>query len=180
MTKTAEKAAIDTRKAADRKRKAGDIFTTFKGIRFKLSPVATSIFTEAMAKILDAIPPTYTNKQTGKEELNEASPQYQKDILKVKKQREEASMNALILFGIELLDDVPEDTRWLDLLVFNESITKKEKKEALEDKTGITLEFFYKKYVVAVADVTKNLAALAGVTQEEIASAQKTFRNNSK
>lgn len=178
MSKVAEQAAINTRKAVDRKKKFGETYTTAKGIKIKLSPVATSIFTEAMAEIKDAIPPTYINEQTGKEELNPASPEYQKDLKRVEKERSEVSMNALILFGIELVDDVPKETKWLDLLIFSKRITEKEKKDALADETGIPLEFLYKKYVVADADVTRLLASLAGVTQEQIASAQKTFRDN--
>lgn len=176
--KVAQKAVIDTKKAVEKRKKVGEVFSTAKGIKIKLSPVATSIFTEAMAEIEDAIPPTYTNKETGKDELNPAHPQYQKDIKKVEKQKIEASMNAMILFGIELIDPVPEDTKWLDLLVYGKRITKEEKKAALEDETGIDLEFLYKKYVVTDGDITNQLARLTGVTQEQIASAQKSFPDN--
>ena len=177
--KPAQEAVINTRKAVEKRKKVSEPFSTAKGIKIKLSPVATSIFTEAMGKIEEAIPPTYTNKQTGKEELNPASPQYQKDLKKVEKDKAEASMNVLILFGIELIDSVPKDTRWLDLLVYGEMITKREKKEALEDETGIDLEFLYKKYVVADVDITNQVARMTGVTQEQIASATKSFPNNS-
>ena len=83
-----------------------------------------------------------------------------------------ASMDAMAMFGVELLDEVPSDeesdwARKLKLLGMDFN---------LDDP--VEREFFYKKYIALAGTDYMLLGSLSGLTEEAIAEAASSFRGN--
>ena len=171
-----QKAAADTKKARASKKKARNkITTTQSGYRVKLVPVAANVLREAMARIPDALTRTFTNPNDGKEYENPAHPEYILEVKQVQEERTKASMNAMMLFGIELLDDIPEDNEWLEKCRFAKIITEEEYKEATSADGKFMREMLFKNYVVSDFAVINQIASMSGVTEEMIAQARDSF-----
>ena len=80
-----------------------------------------------------------------------------------------AAMDALIMFGVELVEDVPEENSWLEKLQFLGVVEDTE-------VTGMERLFFYKKFVaVSAADIGK-ITDLSGISQEDVKEAEATFQ----
>lgn len=171
------KAAADTKKARSNKKKSRNkITTTPSGYRVKLVPVAANVIREAQARIPDAITRTYTNSTDGKEYENPAHPEYIAEVKIVEEERTKAAMNVMVLFGMELLDPIPDDNGWLEKCRFAKLITDDEYKEAISDDGKYMREMLFKTYVVSDFSVINQIASMSGVTQEMIAQARDTFQ----
>lgn len=172
----AAKAAV-AQKEKKEKKPQDDIVVLMSGIRVRYRPVGANAIREVQSMIPDAVIPTYTDPNTGKEEPNPAHPKYAAELKEVDALRTTAAMDVLMLRGIELVDEIPEDLTWLDQFVFLKLISKEDAKFA--QNNPIALELYYKKYVVADANVITQLGQLAGVTQEMIAEARDSFPSDS-
>lgn len=172
-----EKAAADTKKAVSRKKTAGKnkIRTTASGHRVKLVPVAANALREAQARIPDPTMRTFTNPNDGKEQANPAHPEYIAELNAVKEERTKASMNVMVLFGMELLDPIPDDNGWLKKIKFAGLITQAEYDEAVGEEGEFLREMYFKNYIVGDFSLISTLASMSGITQEMIAQARDSF-----
>jgi hypothetical protein len=154
-----------------------EIITLSTGIRARLTPVAASLVAEATSLIKDPDPPTWHNPDKDRDEPNPSDPVYLRTIKENQTRRSLAGLDTLILFGVELVDPLPEDDRWLKQL------------KLLERRGGLDLagydqedpidrEFLYKKFVaVGSADLTE-IGKLSGIAREAIKSAEDSFPGN--
>ncbi len=172
----AAKAAVAQKESKTKKKTQDDIVVLASGIRVRYRPVGANAIREAQARIPDAVVPTFTDPNTGKEQPNPAHPAYAAEQKEIDALRTTAAMDVLMLLGIELVDPMPEDASWLDSFVFLKLISAEDAKFAQD--SPIALELYYKKYVVADANVITQLGQLAGVTQEMIAEARDSFPSN--
>ncbi len=172
----AAKAAVAQKESKTKKKTQDDIVVLASGIRVRYRPVGANAIREAQARIPDAIMPTFKDPNTGKDQPNPAHPAYAAEQKEIDALRTTAAMDVLMLLGIELVDDMPEDDAWLDKFVFLKLISTEDAKFARD--LPIALELYYKKYVVADANVITQLGQLAGVTQEMIAEARDSFPSN--
>ena len=173
----AAKAAVAQKESKTNKKTQDDIVVLASGIRVRYRPVGANAIREFQANIPDAVPPTFTDPATGKEQPNPASPSYMANQKLVDEERTSAAMNALMLGGIELVDGMPDrDEALLDRWEFLKLISEEEAIFAKKNDTAY--ELYYKKYVVADANVITQLGQLAGVTQEMIAEARDSFPSN--
>lgn len=171
-----KKAAADTKKFRSQKKKSKNkITTTPSGYRVKLVPVAANVLREAQSRIPDATTRTFTNPTDGKEYENPAHPEYIAEVKLVQEERTKASMNVMVLFGMELLDDIPEDNEWLERCRFAKLITEEEYKEAISVDGKYMREMLFKTYVVSDFTIINQIASMSGVTQEMIAEARDSF-----
>lgn len=158
-----------------------EVFETPYGDKYRLRPIPTLLMAEVMAEIKDPIPPTYVNPQTGREEENFASPEYAEQRAAAKKARDEAAMDAMIYFGIELITAVPQDDWAKEYQWYLKRHGKTLNLSNIEDP--IEREFLYKKYRVATSpDIMTKLAEINGfgsVTEEQLTAARATFPDTS-
>lgn len=150
------------------------VTTLSTGVRARLTPVSGALISDVVSKIKDPIVPTFHNADKDREEPNPSDPSYIAALAEAERQRGQASIDAVIMFGIELVDSLPENDQWLLNL-------KRLEKKGLLDLSEydledlIDVEYLYKKYIaVGNADFTL-LAKLSGVTQEDIAKAEAGF-----
>ena len=144
------------------------------GIRVKLCPVSSSLVEELRSSVkMPDVPVVYIEAKD-REEENPNDPIYIGLVQEAMRKQSDAMLDALILFGIELLDGLPDDNGWLDRLKFIE-------KRGTLDLSGFDLsndfdlEFLYKRYVaVAGADLSM-ISQLHGFRPLEVARARKMF-----
>lgn len=175
MTKNAA-----VRTARKRASVRGDQTATFTtGVRVRIKPISVSIINDAQAAIPNPPVPMWYNESKGVEEPNPNHPDYLKALEETDIKRTLAAIDAMILFGIELLDGVPEDSAWLrelKLAIRLGFIDLKLDEWDLEDP--LELEFLYKKYIAVSAVDLPVVMRVSGVREEDIAAAAESFRNN--
>jgi hypothetical protein len=156
--------ARSTREETD----TGGIVTLSTGVRVKVHAVAASLIDQVTAKIHDPDPPKWYNEDKGREEPNYSDPVYIRDLGEAERARGIAAMDALIMFGFELVDGVPEDDIWvkkLDMLGVE-----------IDSGNDLEVEFAYKKYIASSTGDITLVTAKSGISAEDVEAAEKSFR----
>jgi hypothetical protein len=88
-----------------------------------------------------------------------------------------AAMDAMVMFGVELVDGLPDDDKWLKKLQNME-------KHGLLDLSGYDFddetdkEFVYKRFVAVDTNVIERLSEISGISAEDVEEAERSFRGN--
>jgi hypothetical protein len=144
--------------------------TLSTGVRAILTPVSASLIDEVTAKVKDPKVPMWINEDKGREEPNPGNPDYIAALADAERERGKAAMDALVMFGVDLVDGVPEDDSWLKKLQFLKVV------EDRDDLSHMEREFAYKKFVaVSAADIGK-ITELSGISAEDVEDAEATFQ----
>lgn len=147
------------------------------GVRARIVPVAASLIEEVTRRVRDPEIPMWHDPERDKDIPNENDPIYLRALIEAKKKRGEAAMEAMILFGVELLDGLPESDEWFRRLQFLD-------KRGLLDlsqydvEDPIDREFIYKRYIAVGSTDFILIGSLSGLSQEGIRAAGETFRGN--
>lgn len=153
---------------ANKQSDASEVITLSTGIRAKIVPVSASLIDEVTARIKDPKVPMWMNEDKGREEPNPNNPEYQEALQDAQRERGIAAMDAMLMFGVKLVDPVPEDDEWIDSLRFLGI--------EVDDSTKMSREFSYKKLVAVGAADLKKVTAASGISEEDIAEAERTFQ----
>jgi hypothetical protein len=145
------------------------------GYRARLVPVAGFLLTEVASRIQDPEVPMWANPdKEGRQEPNPSDPAYLRAMAAAERRRAEAVIDAMLLFGVEIEGDIPDQGQWLPKL-------QKMVKLGHLDLDGFSLEdpldaeFLFKRYVAVAAGDLQEIMKRSGVTQEAIAQAAKSF-----
>jgi len=132
---------------------------------------------EVTAEIPDPPVPMWRNPDTEREEPNPNDPAYLKEVARATRARGRAGLEALMMFGFELVDGLPEDTEWIRKLRFLERRGWVDLSEYdMEDP--FDLEFLYKKWVAIGSDDLTLAGQKSRISQEDIATAQASFQSD--
>jgi hypothetical protein len=154
-----------------------NVVTLVSGVRVRLVPVPASMIDAVTSRVKDPEIPMFYNADMQRDEPNPLDPIYQRQLSEAARKRGLAAIDAMSMFGIELVDGMPEDEGWLQKLQAMERRDLLDLSEFnLEDE--VDREFVYKKYVVATTDLLRKLTELSGVSEEDVAAAEKSFRGN--
>ncbi|RPJ40041.1 MAG: hypothetical protein EHM35_00095 [Planctomycetaceae bacterium] len=147
--------------------------TLSTGVRVRLHSVSGSLVED----VKDAIPfpkvPVVFIKEKEREEENPSDQGYLAAYEEVRNKRGNAVLDALLLFGLELLDGVPEGD-WLKKLKFLE-------RKGLLDLSGFDLEddfdreYLYKRHVAVAGADLQTISPLQSLRPEEVARARRSF-----
>ena len=164
-----DQAVIETAKACQEQ--DGDIATLSTGVRVRLKPVSPSLLAEVVSRVVYPEIPTFHNEGKGRDEENPHHPAYLAALAQANQEQGVAMMDALSLFGLELLDEIPDDgwDKRLHLLGI---------KFDLDDP--VEREFYYKKHVAMTVEDFGLLKSLSGVTPEGVSRAEKSFQRDKK
>lgn len=144
------------------------------GIRATIKPVPASLLDKVSSHIPDPEPPKQFIKQKGREEYNPLDPEYLRLKEEALTERGRATTEAMVMFGIDLVDDVPPLDEWLPPLRFLEKRGRLDLGEWDLD-SDVERELLYKLFV-AVANVDIMLVSQAsGVSPEEVEQAMRGF-----
>jgi len=150
-----------------RQQQTDDIIVLSTGYRARIVPVAPTLLQQVSAQFKEPPVPTWHNPDKGRDEPNPNDPDYLRTVQEVNEQRGLAVMDALILFGVELVDPIPEDgwenkLRYLGIEV--------------DTNDPLARELAFKKYVaVGNADLME-ITRRAGITEEAVQEAAQMFR----
>lgn len=170
---TTRSPAVDV--AHERDSDAEHVLST--GIRARIVPVAASLIEEVTRRIEDPEVPMWHDKDRGKDIPNPDHPVYIREVQEATRRRGEAAMEAMILFGVELIDGLPEDDGWLAKLRFLDKRGMLDLSQYdLDDPLDV--EFVYKRYIaVGSADFVR-IGRESGLSEEGIRTAGETFRSD--
>lgn len=147
-----------------------EIYTLRSGFRVRVKAVAASLVDQVTAKIKDPSVPMWMNEDKGREEPNYADPQYQADLQETSRLRGVAAIDAMVMFGFELVDGLPEDNSWtrqLQLIGIE-----------VNPEDDVEKEFMYKKYIVVTPEDLRLVTDLSGLSTEAIQEAEASFPGN--
>lgn len=148
--------------------------TLSTGVRVRLHPVSSSLVEEMKAAIpMPPVPVVYIEAKD-REEENPNDPRYIDAVDEVKSKRGDAVLDALLIFGVELIDGLPEDKTWLKKLQLLER-RKTMNLSGFDLEDDFDLEFLFKKYVAVAGADLHVISGLHGFAPMEVARARATF-----
>lgn len=157
---------------------SSQIITTQTGVRVRLVPVSTALMEEVTSRIVEPEVPMWHNEARDRDEPNPDDPKYIKALDRVARDRGVAVMDAMCMFGVELVDGMPEDTSWLKKLKFMEK-RGQVNLESFDLEDPLDLEFLYKRYIAVDNDVITKVSNLSTMTAEAVEKAESRFRGKS-
>jgi len=170
----AEKAVVDEAKRIARGQGDSEIVTLSTGVVVRLKPVSSSLVEEMKAAIKMPPVPVVWIEEKEREEENPNDPRYVEAVEEVQRRRAEAIFDALCIFGVELVDGLPEDAGWLKKLRFLEKQGTLDLSDFdLEDE--FDLEFIYKRYVAVAGTDLQLIGGLHGYRPLEVARQRAMF-----
>ncbi len=169
MEKDTTEAVVNV--AKERKSNEAREVTLDSGVRVVVHSVAASLIDRVTAQIKDPDPPTFHNEDKDRDEVNYNDPSYLKEMQDADRKRGVAAMDAIIMFGFDLVDSVPEDGMWVKKLKIL-GIT-------VDADDEIEVEFAYKKYIVISPEDINLVTSRSGISQEALAEAERSFRSDS-
>jgi hypothetical protein len=151
------------------------IVTLSTGVRARVKPVSSKLLDEIARSVPEPAVPKQFIEGKQREEYNPLDPAYQLAVKEANHLRGLRSTEALIMFGIELVDEIPALVEWEPKLRFLE-------RRGMIDLSGYDLvdpldrEFVYKT-MIAVATPDLMLVSMAsGLTEVEVADAMASFQ----
>ncbi len=148
--------------------------TMSTGVRAEIKTVAASLIDMVTSQISEPEVPMEHNPDKDRDEPNPQSPKYINEVKAYNKARGEAAIEAMIMFGVVLLDPIPPKSEWLDKLQFLEKRKRLDlSKYDLEDP--IDLEYLYKSLIAVGKPDLMRVMKSANISTEAMANAEKSF-----
>ncbi len=169
--------AVDVAKSKRDKPQLGTIITTKTGVMIRIVPVAIHLIDEIMYEIKDPEIPMQHIEEKGRDEPNPFDKQYLKDVADAEHERGIAVSDALIWFGVDLVDGLPEDDTWLKKLKWFER-RGKFSLDGFDLDDEIDLEFVYKKYFVVSGRDIVMIGSASNMNEAEVEGALRGFQGD--
>lgn len=169
----------DTAKRIARGQGDSEEVTLSTGIRVRLKPVSSSLVEEMKASVPVPEVPRVFIPEKEREEENPNDPRYTAALEEMERQQARAIFDALLIFGVELLDGLPEDDDWLKKLQFLEKRGNMDL-SGFDLKDDFDLELLYKRYVAFAGEDMKLIGGLHGYRPLEVARARSMFLGDAK
>lgn len=173
QTEETKSPAIQVKKRISRPEVEEITLTT--GYRARISPVSASLIDDVTSLIKDPPVPFYHNEDKDRDEPNPGDPGYVLELAATEKRRGIAAMDALIMFGVDLLDPIPEDGKWLKKLKFMEKRGMLNLCDYDFDDND-DVEFLFKRYIAISAEDLLSVGSISGIRGDDVEAAEKSFR----
>lgn len=168
MTKTPRKKAEDVVLDVVRRAAAGEVITLSTGHKAKLNVVSGSLFDKVRSAVPRPAIPLVHNDDKNRDEPNPLDPVYLEGVEEFERVSAAAIIDAMLIFGVELVDPIPDDG-W----------------EKKLERVGIVVgtapderELAFLKYVaVGNADLT-TIGQLSNISPEMLGAAAASFRGD--
>jgi hypothetical protein len=148
------------------------------GVRIRLGHVPPGILEDVAGRVQAPRVPNWFNPDKGVEEPNPNSPDYLAALAEYELKQAAAIMDAIALFGMDLVDGVPEDDSWIGKL-------KILSRRGGFDMSGYDLddpierEFLFKRYIALGNEDLMTIGKAVGtVTSHDIERARASFRDD--
>lgn len=138
------------------------------GVRVRLLPVSVSLIEEVRTRVKDPVVPILYDEEKDREIPNPNDPTYLRLLESAEEKRNRATVDAIIMFGVELVDPMPEDTSWIRKLALLGV--------DFDQDDEYAVEFAYKRYIaINTVDIPKVCTMSSPITGEEVEKAMSTF-----
>lgn len=153
---------------AKQQKTGAGIHVTRTGIRVKIRAFPEMLARRAVLAIKDPPVPVYFNEDKGREEPNPHDPDYLAAKEEAEQRRGDAGIDAALLFGVELLDPLPDNDLWLKKLAYLNI--------EIDPTDALSVELAYLKYVAfSSSDDLSVLTGQVSVTEAGVAEELATF-----
>lgn len=159
-----------------RTKQESDIVTLSTGVKARIKPVAAALLSQVTGFIQEPEIPTFYDEDRGRDVENPSDHNYILAVQSANQRRATAAMDAMIMFGVELIDGIPADDTWLRQLRLMEQLGSMSL-EGYDLKDPLVLDFLYKKFVAVASDDLVLIGRRARLNDEDIASAADSFRS---
>jgi hypothetical protein len=148
--------------------------TLSTGVRARIRPVSATMLDEISSSVPEPPVPKQFIDSKQREEYNPLDPAYQLEVKRTQHLRGMKTTEALIMFGIELVDPLPDKETWLPKLRYLE------KRGALDLSRfdlddPFELELVFKLYMAVAAPDLMYVSMASGLTEKEVAEAMTSF-----
>ena len=165
---------------AKKQKEAGDDDVTVldSGVRVRVKQVPPGLLQDILSHLDEPVPPMWYDEDKGREEPNPNHPEYIKAVKEYQEAQSSATIDAIALFGLELVDGLPEDRSWVNKLkIMSRRNDFDLSQYDLEDEVDLT--FLYTRFIaLAGSDYIKLGQTLSGITEEDVEAAQDMFQGN--
>lgn len=165
-------AAVEVAKS---QREVGAAVTLSTGIRARIRPVSAKLLDQVQQTVPQPEVPKQFIESLGREEENPLHPAYLRAVEEANHLRGTRTTEALMLFGVELLDAMPPDEEWLPKLRYLEGRGMLN----LEDydlNDPIEKELCFKSFIAITTADLMLVTMASGLTEQEVAEAEKSFQ----
>lgn len=147
------------------------------GVRARLVPVPEGVIEDVERRIPDPTVPIILIEEEGTEHENPNDPAYLKALEDAQHQRGVAIIEALCLFGVELLEGLPEDDKWRRQL---EYYAKRGHIDLswVDWEDDMEREFVFVRYVFLTVEIMQYLTRVSRMTPEELSRAEASFQSD--
>ena len=151
--------------------------TLSTGVRVRLHAVSLDTMDRAMRKLPKPVVPVWHNPDKDADEQNPNDPDYIEAVAQYNVDQYRVSRDIFILFGMELVDGMPEDDRWLKQLRLLERLGDIDL-SMFDLDDPVDREFLYKQHIALGQQDTPLISTIWGVTMPEVEAAAEFFRSN--
>lgn len=155
--------------------------TLSTGVRARLKSVSATLIDSVTSRIKDPAVPKVFMAEKDREVSNPDDPDYQAALSEAGRQRGIAALDAIIMFGVELVDPVPahlddkaKPAGWYKKLVFMQKHGQLDLGEYDMDDE-MERDFVYKRFVAVSPQDIDRLNRMNRVTGEEVRRAEDSF-----
>lgn len=150
--------------------------TLDNGVKVRIVPVSAALLEATTRSIPTPKPPMFLDEATGRDLPNTMHPDYVAALEKTSHDRNLAAMDTLVMFGIELVDGMPEDDGWLKKLRYlQDKLGHDFGLEGFDLSDEMDREYVYKRFVLANGEILEAVTSASGLSSEEIKEAEATF-----
>ena len=164
--------AVDVAQEAAREN-TEEVITLQSGCKARYVPVAPALLQEVNTRIKEPPVPLF-KREDGKTVENPTAPEYLKALRETANARSEAMMDIMVLMGVDLIDPVPDDEKWLPKLKYLE---KKGRLDLSEFDLTVPLEreYVFKRFIAVGKKDLEEIIKRMGLTEEDIRKSEDTF-----
>lgn len=149
------------------------------GYRVRICPVSAQLVMDVQGKIPYPPVPIIVDEEKGQTYENPNHPDYIRKVQEVDSARAMAAMDAITFFGVELVDGLPDDDKWLRKLMTLDKANGTIGLDRFDLDDEYDLEFLFKKFIVVGAEDFDLISDLAGVSEEGITESEDSFPGDS-
>lgn len=148
------------------------------GVRATLVPVSASLIDEVTSRIKPPKIPMWHNEDKDRDEPNPNDPAYTAELAEVGRKQSTAAIDAIVMFGVELVDGLPEDDKWLKKLQYMEKRGNLDL-SSYDVDDELDQEFLYKRFIGVSTDIITKISEISGVSGEDVEDAERSFPGDS-
>lgn len=153
----------------------GNEITLASGVRARIRPVSAKLLDAVARTVPEPEVPKQFVESVGREEENPLHPAYLRAIEEANHLRGTRTTEALMLFGVDLLDPIPPDEEWLPKLRYLEGRGMLNLEDYdFSDQTE--KELCYKSFIAITGPDLVLVTMASGLTEQEVADAEDSFQ----